>query len=390
VQHIRTRLIVLSLFSCFTASQAQTQLLEDFTTQRKNGMGTDLFAAYLGEDPAQAYSLENGMLKDVVGAAPNGVYVHFFPNTGTGYPFPAGYAQSFVKQGTWNPAANRLRFRVKCSNNVVRRPDGGDILQIGTYIRYHTAADSTWQGDHYYHLLNPNFYANRWTTIEINRVPQHQVGMDPNTNWPEDPDWNSANPVHYFDGLTRFYFDTQGTQWSNTACYFDNFEFDTKIGEAETYVSSLAATYNGSAYEVSWAAPKNSATSYEVRYATSSMKVSGFSTGTAAGTVSSPGSTYTGTFWLSPGMAELPTLYVAIRPVGQTAFTEIRIDSTQTSACDLNLDGSTNSADVQLAVNASIGTAGCSADLDGNGRCDVVDVQRVVNAALGGSCRTGL
>ncbi len=33
----------------------------------------DLFSAYLGEDPQQTYSIENGMLKVVVGA----------PNTGT-------------------------------------------------------------------------------------------------------------------------------------------------------------------------------------------------------------------------------------------------------------------------------------------------------------------
>jgi len=352
-------------------------------------MGTDLWAAYLGEDPLQTYMLENGLFKDVVGPSPNGVYVHFFPNTGTGYSFPAGYTQSFIKQGAWDANANRLRFRVKCSSNVVRRPDGGDVLEIGTYIRYHSATDLVWQGAHYYHQLDPNFYANRWATIEINRVPQHEVGQDPSINWPEDPEWNSANPVHYFDGLTRFYFDTQGSQWSNQTCYFGNFEFDTKTGEADSFVSSVAGTYNGSAYEVTWAAPKNSLTTYEVRYATSSMKTNGLSSGTVGGTVSSPGSTYTGTFWVSSAMSEMPTLYVAIRPIGQTTFSEIRISSTQASSCDVNMDGSINSTDVQLSVNASLGSAACVSDLDGNGRCDIVDVQRIINAADSASCRVG-
>jgi hypothetical protein len=60
------------------------------------------------------------------------------------------------------------------------------------------------------------------------------------------------------------------------------------------------------------------------------------------------------------------------------------------SACDLNSDGSVNGADVQLAINQSIGVSSCStADLDGSGQCNVVDVQRIVNAALGKSCRVG-
>jgi hypothetical protein len=58
----------------------------------------------------------------------------------------------------------------------------------------------------------------------------------------------------------------------------------------------------------------------------------------------------------------------------------------QTSPCDINHDGVVNNADVQLAVNAALGLASCTADLDGDGRCDIVDVQRVVNAALGGTC----
>src|SRR5271157_2528968 len=58
----------------------------------------------------------------------------------------------------------------------------------------------------------------------------------------------------------------------------------------------------------------------------------------------------------------------------------------QTSPCDLNHDGVVNKADAQLAINAALGLAPCTADLDGSGRCDVIDVQRVINAALGGTC----
>lgn len=366
-------------------------VLDDFSAPiRKNGDGDNLWFTYLGEDPVQTYSLENGMLKVTTGPSPNGVYMDFFPRD-HGYPFPSAYAQSFIKQGTWDPNINRLRFRVKCSASVSRSSEGAHNLEMGTYIRKHSGADSSWQGAHYYHQLGINFYANRWVNIELNRVPQHQVGQSPMTNWPEDPEWASSG-THYFDGLTIFYFDTQGGGWNNQTCYFDDFTFASEAGEPDSQVASIATTYNGSAYEVTWAAPKTPAVTYEIRYSTSSLKVKGFSSGTAGGTVTSPGTGYTGTIWKSPAMSEVPVLYVGIKPTSGSAFTEVQIGTgsggTVTSKCDADGDGSVTSNDVDLSVRAALGTAACTADLDRNGRCDVVDVQRIVNASNGGSCQT--
>jgi hypothetical protein len=59
------------------------------------------------------------------------------------------------------------------------------------------------------------------------------------------------------------------------------------------------------------------------------------------------------------------------------------------NACDLNQDGKVDAADVQAAVNASIGLSACNANIYGAGVCNVVVVQRVVNASLGGTCLTG-
>lgn len=64
-----------------------------------------------------------------------------------------------------------------------------------------------------------------------------------------------------------------------------------------------------------------------------------------------------------------------------------------TSPCDLNNDGVVNSADVQAAVNMTIGiTTPCTANIAGAGVCNAIVVQRVVNASLGQSClvSTGL
>jgi hypothetical protein len=55
------------------------------------------------------------------------------------------------------------------------------------------------------------------------------------------------------------------------------------------------------------------------------------------------------------------------------------------SSCDVNGDGVTNVADVQLEVNMALGISSCT---NASGTCSVVSVQRVVNAALGGTCVT--
>ena len=61
----------------------------------------------------------------------------------------------------------------------------------------------------------------------------------------------------------------------------------------------------------------------------------------------------------------------------------------QASPCDLNSDGKVDVADVQAAINMSLGQAVCTANIYGTGVCNVVVVQRVTNASMGSSCITG-
>ncbi len=60
----------------------------------------------------------------------------------------------------------------------------------------------------------------------------------------------------------------------------------------------------------------------------------------------------------------------------------------QTNSCDLNLDGKVDVADVQAAINMTLGLSPCTANIAGANVCDVVVVQRVINASLGGACIT--
>jgi len=398
IQSLAALLIGLGTPHLVAQTSTSGALLEDFSNIRMTNYAP-LWSAYLGEDPIQITSLAPQMLRDSIGPAPNGYYIHFFPNTGGGYPYPAGFAQYWIKKGTWDPNSNRLVFKMKCAADIQKTQTGYGNVQFGTYVKPHNYSDPSYQGQHYYHLFDPNFYANRWVMFVVNRVPQHRVGMLSTLNWPEDPEVASpslGSPVHYFDGLTRFYIDSQSGAWSNNTCHISDFEFSTVTGEPDSMVSSVTATYSGTGYEVAFSAPKGPQIIYHLRYSTSSMKQTGFASGIDGGTLPSTGNSYTSILWKSPPMAEAPMMYVAIQPPGQTSFTEVAIPmmrdpvaAVPVASCDVNGDSKTDLKDVQLAVSAALNQTNCTADLDGNGKCDVVDVQRIVNAMNGQTCRLG-
>jgi hypothetical protein len=56
------------------------------------------------------------------------------------------------------------------------------------------------------------------------------------------------------------------------------------------------------------------------------------------------------------------------------------------SKCDVNLDGTTNVADVQSEINQALGLTAAANDLSNDGVITVVDVQIAINAALGLGC----
>lgn len=303
--------------------------LDDFSTQQLNGDGDNLFEVYLGEDPNQTvleYPGTGNKIFRILGGSGDEIYWHFFPRDG-GYIFPNGYMQNYITgsaPSSWDNV-NRLQLLVRPSVPQTRSSSGSDNLQIGTYIRDHADGDSSNQGAHYYHLFDPNWIADRWHLVIINRKPQHQVGGGGGTEWGLDPEFGGAENVHYFDGLTRWYFDTTfdntGEIWS-----FKGPEIGIVTGTEDNEISSIVAVYTGTRYEVSWAAIKNTSRNFDVRYSTYSMKVNGFTSGADAGTVSNPNSDYTGTFWFSPNISEVnPGIYIAIRRQGATDFTELWI-----------------------------------------------------------------
>jgi hypothetical protein len=66
--------------------------------------------------------------------------------------------------------------------------------------------------------------------------------------------------------------------------------------------------------------------------------------------------------------------------------TPCTVGTIRAASCDINADGTTNVADVQLIINEALGVVAAVHDLNGDGVVNVADVQKVINAALGLGC----
>jgi hypothetical protein len=311
------------LVSRRAAAASPVVLLENFASLRKNhdSPADDLWAFY---GVNQKTSVQSNYFRDVVsGDTGSGydAYVHFFP-----YPYiwPWGFMQSYLLSGTFDPACNRMTFWARANQNGPAWPATGHTTDIGTYVKPHADTTPANQGQHYYHQFSVQWYANRWMKFVVTNQPQHQVGGDP-TVWPAlDPEWakpTMGGPVHYFDGLTRFYFGEYSSMFTATFDLAD-FELATVSGEPDAQITSVAGTYTASRYQLFWAGEKNVSRTFEIRYGTSSMHATSFTSGTDGGTVSNRGDSYDACMWQSPAMAQAD-MYLAVRVQGGTQFHEV-------------------------------------------------------------------
>ena len=96
-----------------------------------------------------------------------------------------------------------------------------------------------------------------------------------------------------------------------------------------------------------------------------------------------PGSATTGTGVISVGFAantgamRSSTVEIAGQPI---TLTQAAL------SCDINFDGNTNVADVQIEINEALSIAPPTHDLNRDGAVNVADVQMIINAALGLGC----
>jgi len=258
----------------------------------------------------------------------------FLPRHPGGYPMPQASASYYAKNGRIPADGNRLYLWVKWGKSVPRQANGAYQATVGTYAKSPEDTDVRAERFHFYHYLNPNFYANRWMRIIINNTPQHVRGAngyavvptDPmRSGWPHysSPSWD-FKPAAYLPNLTAFYLDNffRNSDLSGQTAYVGPVILDKVTGEPDAYVSSITALWTdervgdrGPGYEVGFYPPKNSRDTYEFRYsASASLKEIGFSAGESGGALTKTAATGATLMWYSPKLDEAPAFWVGIRP----------------------------------------------------------------------------
>lgn len=252
--------------------------------------------------------------------------------------YPASTARSFLKYGaTWDSSYNRIRFWVKYDgvNRTLAESNG---INFGTYV-FHGSDPG--DKNHGYHGAAFPIVDGRWVQVEINQRPQGLVGAGSAPDLSDDPLINAGrsapymdNPAwkggarHYFDALERWYMDPSSSNASTKPLVgstetFKRFEFDKALNEPEEWVCGKSILYSGTKYQITINGPKQNCgycglvpVTYNFYYSTSgSMKVSGISSGTSAGSAdldTSLTSQIAG--YDSPAMAQANTIWWAIRP----------------------------------------------------------------------------
>jgi hypothetical protein len=89
---------------------------------------------------------------------------------------------------------------------------------------------------------------------------------------------------------------------------------------------------------------------------------------------------------LAPGVYTGSITVSSPAAAGSPVTVQVTLTVVEVSNCDVNQDGLTNVADVQMLINQALGVTSAIDNLNGDGGVNVVDVQIVINAALSSGC----
>jgi hypothetical protein len=379
-------ILILACAGAVSTLWCQVVVIDDFKTARTTTAPGPLWVGAGNIDSSGSYTIctvANNMLNCTAQplqpgqtAGANGVA--FWLNSCNGinngcYDQPGSYMKAYSLNGTWTPKLNRLRMQYYCDSDF-----GKAGIEWGTYSRnlLDPNPSESGQGQHFYHGFQATVYHGQWIYVEFNDVVHHIVGDYSGMNYARDPtyfrpqDGAGSLPVHYYDGMTHWYFAgtyilNPNSHVYNGTCHFANITAASDNNAAENWVYSTAITYLPTAnsgaggYEVNWSAPKlvPGGVVYDLRYSTSSMRANGWKTGTPAGTQTSlDGSAYTNVTWVSPAMPAATNMYFALRPrmriLGVTSTSPMivtpAVDSNLSPGDEVTIAGALQSDNVTL------------------------------------------
>jgi hypothetical protein len=269
-------------------------------------------------------------------------YWQFMPGS---YVWPNGFAMAYLASGSDNSSINRLGFQTMTNTTIPTDGTTNGGMQNGMYVQ--SQANQSFSGGaglHPYNNCSLAFYANQWQYAEVTRKFEHTNQGNNLISYPEDyPYWRNYGG-HFFDTLTRFYFQPSTNalggslatiaRWSGVTAQQQNFNFWTVNGEADGFINSMCYQYSGNQpsipttgrYEVGFNAAINQGGFVEFRTSTSDMHVKGWSSGSCNGTVANGicsdqvQNGGIGNVWYSANISQAPTEYIGMKPHYQVGW----------------------------------------------------------------------
>lgn len=302
--------------------------------------------SFSGFTTADKHDGDQSLMNDYAAPAAGGNWqYHFYPYTVRLPDWADGwqYAKKFIKSGVWTENTyNPMRFWIKLPPRIAYA-DGGNLnFEIGTFVRGSTSPLTAHESDnrHYYHRYNLAS-TGRWEQMLVDMHPsaQRQGGhecSEPSGRGECGPLYHPTDEpaFNYFDLITGFYFDfpyVTGNGFKGTFL-MDSVEFYVEPQqENDEQIYSVHSVYIPETREVrvGWSHKKGETVAHEVRYAWTDIHASGWAaaTGAPGGRVRNvDGGGYNAMRWKGVLPVEGQALvYIAIKPVGATLFTQISV-----------------------------------------------------------------
>ncbi|MGJ8682005.1 hypothetical protein [Paraglaciecola sp.] len=262
------------------------------------------------------------------------VYFHFYPHSASNV-WDFMHQHTITKPWKFN-TYNRLKFWVKLPPGIKRVGGGKQNTTFGTYYRKSNGKLNSAEsgGNHPYHFYDLES-TGEWHQIIVDTHPNHIRGVTGSREHGNRTHPTNEPNFNYFDSMTRFYFDMDGTAPNRPAdFYFDNFELYTaNPNENIKQIYSLNGVYikDRNIVKIGWMRDKNeNKVSHEVRYSFSDIYESGWDLALKApsGIVKPSGwGGHNGMFYHT---SKIPvekhnTLYMAIKPENSDKFRQIEI-----------------------------------------------------------------
>ena len=274
-----------------------------------------------------------------------GLYAQFNPYSNNGRQFARNYMD--IPSGWQFGIYNRMSFWFFHATNASSLFGAGTTnYYMGTYVKSVVINDTSSDesgGGHFYHPFNVE--PGVWSYCIMNTHPGHQRG-DPgsldsgNRPYPTTPAYGGsgdpANTYTYYDTLTRWYISGEGGSGGFPQDYWldDVKIYQEPVVENDNLVYGICSSYNQptNRLTLTWNRYKGVDTSHEVRYAFSDIHTLGWNNATPApnGTVDSTGNDYNGMVYTTTAInvGSNPTVYFAIKPQGETLFSQIALQLT--------------------------------------------------------------